>query len=253
MVDAGMASSSGLLGSKSPRVPPSIATIADATITMSSDAHPKLSSRGSRCGSASSGAPNHQRNGSRRTRASYRYGAFAARPATARAPVGRLAHVPDAPSNLRTDTASIVIPAPADAIYAAFADPDALMNWLPPANMTGRALEYEFRKGGRYRIELTYADASSATPKTTAQSDVTTGRFLALDPSRRIVQSVVFESSDASFGGEMIMTWSFEAAPGGTLVTVTAERVPPGIGPEDHEVGMRSSLQNLSRYLQRAR
>jgi uncharacterized protein YndB with AHSA1/START domain len=143
-----------------------------------------------------------------------------------------------------------VVAARPDAVYGAFADSAALMKWLPPGNMTGRVLAYDFREGGRYRIELTYGDdAPSAAGKTTGRTDVTTGRFLSLDRGKRIVQSVEFESTDASFAGEMTMTWTFEPFPSGTLVTITAENVPPGISKADHDAGLRSSLENLARYL----
>jgi uncharacterized protein YndB with AHSA1/START domain len=150
----------------------------------------------------------------------------------------------------RSDSASLEVSARPDAVYGAFADPTALMKWLPPANMTGRVLEYDFREGGHYRIELTYGDdAPSTAGKTTGRTDVTTGRFLSLDRGKRIVQSVEFESTDASFAGEMIMTWRFEPSPTGTLVTIKAENVPPGINKADHDAGLRSSLENLARYL----
>ncbi|KYF52670.1 ATPase [Sorangium cellulosum] len=150
----------------------------------------------------------------------------------------------------RTDAASLVVAAPPDAVYRAFADPDALMAWLPPEGMTGRALDYDFREGGRYRIELTYGAAAPVDiGKTTGRTDVSAGRFLSLEPGKRIVQSVAFESADASFAGEMVMTWSFEALPAGTRVTITAENVPPGISQADHEAGIRASLENLARYL----
>ena len=112
----------------------------------------------------------------------------------------------------RTDTASLVIAAQPDAIYRAFADPDALMAWLPPGNMIGRALEYDFREGGRYRIELTYDEAARpGAGKTTERTDISSGRFLSLKPGRRIVQSVEFESADALFAGKMVMTWTFDS------------------------------------------
>ena len=137
-----------------------------------------------------------------------------------------------------------------DAVYGAFADPGALIKWLPPRGMTGRVLEYDFREGGRYRIELTYGDQAPSTGgKTTARTDVTAGRFLSLLPGKRIAQSVEFESTDASFAGEMIMTWTFEPLAVGTLVAITAENVPPGISKTDHDAGLGSSLENLARYL----
>jgi uncharacterized protein YndB with AHSA1/START domain len=150
----------------------------------------------------------------------------------------------------RIDTASVVVAAKADDVFRAFSDPDALMAWLPPGNMTGRVLEYDFREGGRYRIELTYAgNVPAEGGKTTGRTDVSTGRFLALEPGKRIVQSVEFESADVSFAGEMRLTWSFEGRPAGTLVTVRAENVPRGITKADHDAGLRSSLANLERFL----
>lgn len=147
----------------------------------------------------------------------------------------------------RTDTAFRNIAAPADAIYAALVDPDALMRWLPPKGMTGRALLFDPREGGRYRIELSYQGSGDG--KTTAGTDISSGRFLALEPGRRVVQSVAFESDDPAFAGEMVMTWSLEPESGRTNVTVTAENVPSGISAEDHAAGLASSLDNLARFL----
>jgi len=116
--------------------------------------------------------------------------------------------------------------------------------------MTGRALEYDFREGGRYRIELTYDESASPQKgKTSGRTDVSTGRFLSLEPGKRIVQTVEFESTDPSVAGEMRMTWSFEPLSAGTRVTITADNVPPGIRQADHDAGLRASLENLARYL----
>jgi len=158
--------------------------------------------------------------------------------------------VREPPAHGRTDNASLVVSARPDAVYGAFADPAALMKWLPPGRMTGRALAYDFREGGRYRIELTHGDDSpSGAGKTTARTDVSTGRFISLDSGQRIVQSVEFDSADASFAGEMTLTWTFQPLATGTLVTIRAENVPPGISKADHDAGLRSSLENLARYL----
>jgi len=110
--------------------------------------------------------------------------------------------------------------------------------------MTGRVLVYDFRVGGRYRIELTH-ESSTAAGKTTQHSD----RYLALEPGRRIVQSVELESTDAAFAGEMRMTWTFAPTASGTLVTVAAENPPPGIRQADHDTGLRESLANLARFV----
>jgi hypothetical protein len=47
----------------------------------------------------------------------------------------------------------------------------------------------------------------------------------------------------------MVMTWLLEPRDGGTMVTIIAENVPPGISKEDHDVGLNSTLANLDRFL----
>jgi uncharacterized protein YndB with AHSA1/START domain len=159
------------------------------------------------------------------------------------------------PSDRRTDRASREIDASPDELDAAFADAATLMTWLPPGDMRGEALEYDFREGGRYRIALTYAAASDgarATGKSGDGTDVSQGRFVALEPGRRIVQSVEFESDQPEFSGEMQMTWTFEPIAGGTEVSIVAENVPPGITEADHAEGLRSSLDNLAAFAHRS-
>ena len=93
------------------------------------------------------------------------------------------------PAPGRTDSASLIVPATPAEVYRAFADADSLMTWLPPNGMTGRALAYDFREGGQYRIELTYSDdAAEGVGKSSDRTDVTAGRFLALEPGKRVVQ-----------------------------------------------------------------
>ena len=122
------------------------------------------------------------------------------------------------------------------------------MKWLPPPNMTGRALEYRFQPGGRYRVELRYRDGGAG--KTTGDSDVSKGRFVELVPGRRIRQTVEFESDDEALARGMTMTWTFEPRETGTQVTVTSDGVPPEIGREDHLKGLTGSLDNLARLVE---
>lgn len=149
----------------------------------------------------------------------------------------------------RADRADRFIPASPETLYRAFVDPDALMAWLPPQGMSGRVLLFEPRQGGSYRIELTLeGEGDGLSGKTTERSDITSGRFVELVPGRRIVQTVEFDSADPAFAGTMVMSWSFEPAPDGARVTVTAENVPSGISAEDHAAGLASSLENLARF-----
>jgi uncharacterized protein YndB with AHSA1/START domain len=151
----------------------------------------------------------------------------------------------------RTDTASRVIAAPPERVYAALVDPDALIAWLPPDGMSGRFDRFDARPGGSYRMVLTYDDASGAPGKATADSDIVEGRFLEVVPGARVVQAVDFVSDDPAYAGIMTMTWEVTAGDGGTRVEIRADDVPDGITSEDHAAGLASSLANLASYLER--
>lgn len=150
----------------------------------------------------------------------------------------------------RTDTASRVIAAPPERVFAALVDPDALAAWLPPDGMRGRFEQFDARPGGFYRMVLTYADATPARGKTTADSDVVDARFVDIVPGARVVQAVDFVSDDPGYAGTMTMTWEVVGLGAGTRVDVRAEDVPAGISAEDHAAGLASSLTNLARYLE---
>ena len=151
----------------------------------------------------------------------------------------------------RTDTASRIIHAAAHRVFAALVDEAALTAWLPPAGMTGRFEHFDARPGGSYRLVLTYADSSSGTGKTDSRSDVVEVRFVEIARDERVAQEVVFVSDDPVFSGTMKMTWDLVADGDRTRVTVRAEDVPPGIGAEDHEAGLSSSLAQLEIFLGR--
>jgi uncharacterized protein YndB with AHSA1/START domain len=150
----------------------------------------------------------------------------------------------------RTDTASRVIAAPLDRVFAALVDPEALTAWLPPDGMSGRFERFDSRPGGSYRLVLTYADASSGRGKATADSDIVDGRFVDVVPGVRVVQAVDFVSDDPAHAGTMMMTWDVSAVAAGTRVDIRADDVPTGISAEDHAAGLASSLTNLASYLE---
>jgi uncharacterized protein YndB with AHSA1/START domain len=149
----------------------------------------------------------------------------------------------------RVDSASRFISAPPSAVYAAFAEAGAMELWMPPKNMTATMLHFDFRKGGSYRMRLTYKNAEDGRGKTSDNADEVEVRLINLVDSKRIEQAVTFESEDPGFSGVMRITWTLEPAKNGTLVTIRAEDVPRGIRPEDHEAGMNSSLDNLASFL----
>lgn len=149
----------------------------------------------------------------------------------------------------RVDRGSRLIGASAADVYAAMIEPEQLEAWLPPDGMLGTLERFDPWPGGGYRMVLTYVDATTSPGKSSASTDVPEAEFVEIVPEERIVQRVVFASDDPRFAGTMTMTWRLEPEGDGTLVTIEATDVPPGISPADHATGIASSLANLAHHL----
>ena len=142
---------------------------------------------------------------------------------------------------------SRVIRASPAALYGAFVDPAALVEWLPPGRMTGHMHCFDGRAGGGYRISLFHPEDEQAfRGKTAEREDAVEVRFVELVPPARIVEAIRFASDDPQFHGEMKMTATFEPRGDSTEVTLLFEDLPPGLRPADNEEGARLSLEQLA-------
>jgi uncharacterized protein YndB with AHSA1/START domain len=156
-------------------------------------------------------------------------------------------HVTEEHTGAWTRTSRVIRARPEE-LYAAFLDPAALIDWLPPAEMTGEIHEFDARVGGGYRMSLFYPpDERAFRGKTSDREDMVNVRFVELAPPRRIVEAVSFVTADPAFFGEMTMIATFEEVSGGTEVTLVFENLPSGLRAEDNEAGPRLSLEQLAR------
>ena len=152
----------------------------------------------------------------------------------------------------RTRT-SAVIKATPEALYRTFTDPAALAVWMAPGDMTARVHQFDGRVGGGYQMSLSYPSSdATARGKTSEREDRYAARFVNLTPPRRLVAAITFDTDDPAFAGEMVMEATFEAEDAGTRVTLVFTDLPPGIRPEDNEIGTRLSLEKLARYVEHA-
>jgi uncharacterized protein YndB with AHSA1/START domain len=147
--------------------------------------------------------------------------------------------------------ASRVINAPPERVYRAFVDPTELVEWLPPGEMTGQTHAFDARVGGGYVMSLFYPASETANRgKTSEREDRVRVRFVELTPPSRIVEEVTFDSDDPDFAGEMTLTVTIEPVPDGSNVTLLFENLPPGLSPEDNDLGARQSLDQLARHFE---
>lgn len=129
-----------------------------------------------------------------------------------------------------------VLKAPAERLYRAFLDPDALAKWLPPHGFTGRVHQLEPKVGGTYRMSFTNFSRN--------QTHAFGGTYLELVPGERIRHSDGFD--DPGLPGQMVTTITFRAVSCGTEVEIVQEGIPEMIPAEACVLGWQESLALLA-------
>ncbi|MGH8076197.1 MAG: SRPBCC family protein [Lysobacter sp.] len=134
-----------------------------------------------------------------------------------------------------------VVRAPADRIYRAFLDPDAMAKWLPPHGFTGKVLAMDARAGGSYRMSFTNFS--------TGNSHSFGGTYVELVPNERIVNTDRFD--DPNLPGEMRNTITLRPVTGGsTELQVVQEGIPAMIPVEMCYLGWQESLTLLAQLVE---
>jgi uncharacterized protein YndB with AHSA1/START domain len=133
-----------------------------------------------------------------------------------------------------------VIRAPAERIYRAFLDPDAMAKWLPPHGFTGKVHQIKAEVGGSYKMSFTNL--------TTGQTQSFGGEFVELVPNQRIRHTDKFD--DPNLPGEMQTTISLKKLSVGTELTIVQEGIPSVIPAEFCYLGWQESLTLLTQLVE---
>ena len=139
-----------------------------------------------------------------------------------------------------TVTLHRVLRAPAERIYRAFLDADAMCKWLPPHGFTGRVLSLDARVGGTYRMQFTNFS--------NGQTHAFGGEYVELVPGERIVHTDRFDNPN--LGGEMRTTIQLRKVLVGTEVSIVQEGIPAVIPTEMCYLGWQESLQLLAHLVE---
>ena len=142
-----------------------------------------------------------------------------------------------------------IIKAELSKVFQALSNPDSIVKWQVPGDMTGKIHFFDFSVGGGYSMSL-YYPANEGIGKTDRNEDRFTSKFLEIENNKKIVESVTFETQDKDFAGEMLMQIDLEKVKTGTSVTFTFKNIPKGINPKDNEEGTKSSLEKLAKLLE---
>jgi uncharacterized protein YndB with AHSA1/START domain len=133
-----------------------------------------------------------------------------------------------------------VMRAPAERIYKAFIDPDAMAKWLPPYGFTGKVHEMDARVGGGYKMSFTNFS--------TGNSQSFGGTYLELTPYERIRHTDKFDA--AGLPGEMEVTIVLKKVSVGTDVDIVQANIPAAIPPEACYLGWQESLMQLAQLVE---
>ena len=133
-----------------------------------------------------------------------------------------------------------VLRAPAERIYRAFLNADALAKWLPPNGFTGKVHHLDAKVGGTYKMSFTNF--------TTGNSHSFGGEYLELLPNERIHHTDKFD--DPNLPGTMQVTVSFRKVSCGTELNIVQEGIPEVIPPEACYLGWQESLALLAELVE---
>src|ERR1700752_2800059 len=143
-------------------------------------------------------------------------------------------------NNTNTVRLHRVLRAPADRVYRAFLDADAMAKWLPPNGFTGKVHQMDAKVGGSYKMSFTNF--------TTGKSHSFGGKYLELVPNERLAYTDKFD--DPNLPGEMITTISLKKVSCGTELNVVQEGIPDMIPPEACYLGWQESLALLAKLVE---
>ena len=133
-----------------------------------------------------------------------------------------------------------VLKAPAERVYKAFLDPEAMVKWLPPHGFVGKVHTMDARVGGGYRMSFTNFG--------TGTSHSFGATYVELTPHERIRHIDKFE--DPNLPGEMQVTISLRKVLCGTELSIVQEGVPAAIPVEFCYLGWQESLTMLANLVE---
>ena len=143
----------------------------------------------------------------------------------------------DTPNSVRLHR---VLRAPAERVYRAFLDPDAMVKWLPPHGFTGKVHSMDARVGGGYRMSFTNFS--------TGQSHSFGGSYVELTPHERIRYTDKFD--DPALPGEMQVAIALRKVDCGTELAIVQAGLPPVIPVESCYLGWQESLSLLAQLVE---
>ena len=130
--------------------------------------------------------------------------------------------------------------APPTKVFAAWTDPEKIMRWMGPADFTTPQAESDARVGGRYRFVMLSPDG---------EQHVVRGIYREVVANEKLVFTWAWDAAPGNEPYESLVTVLFKPDDGGTLLTLTHERLFDEESRDGHEKGWNGSLDKLEKLV----
>ena len=136
-----------------------------------------------------------------------------------------------------------LIDAPRDLVYAVWSDPLQVAEWWQPAGYTTPVFEMDFRVGGSFRYCIRNA----------RHDGWARGVYREIVPPSRIAFTFQWQSGDAAYDAETLVTVTFEAQDERTLLIFRQEPFSSSESRHRHGVGWNQVLESFGSFVVKQR
>ncbi|MEQ8698544.1 MAG: SRPBCC domain-containing protein [Bauldia litoralis] len=140
----------------------------------------------------------------------------------------------------RTLVVERVFKAPPETVFAAWTDPEILVQWWGPEGFHTPERGMDVRQGGAWRTVMRNAEG---------EPHAVSGVYHEITPSRRLVMTWGWEEPDGSRGHETLVELTFEPTEDGTRLKLVQRLFETTEGRDRHNMGWASSLDCLEQFL----
>ena len=134
-----------------------------------------------------------------------------------------------------------VLPAPPALVFRMNTEPELFTQWFGPRSFSAKAIDFDVRVGGAYRVTLRPPDADAF---------VLFGEFREVDPSTRLAYTFRYEAPDPD-DRDTVVRLSFADRGEATALTVEHGPFLTEARRALHEQGWTDSLDRLEEVLER--
>jgi len=123
-------------------------------------------------------------------------------------------------------------------LFALWTEPAQLVKWWAPEGCTCVVHDFDARPDGHWRISMRGPDGTQ---------EAASGIFRVVERPRRLVFTWAWDRDDGARGHESEVTVTFEAAPGGTRLTLVQQTFESSEARNTHGRGWPAAFDRLAR------